>query len=107
MSNFLAACTSLDKFITLSCTCVKLPFPYEWIDNFDKLNHNILPEYFDWYSSLKMTNISEREYEETLKIWKDNKMTTFRDYLEYYNNNDIKQFVESMEYMMKFFKEYI
>jgi len=39
-------------------------------------------------------------------MWNDNNMKTFRDYLEFYNNNDIKPFVNSIEYMRKFFREY-
>ena len=28
-------------------------FPYEWLDDYDKLNESKLPEYDFWYSSLK------------------------------------------------------
>src|SRR3984885_393785 len=53
-----------------------------------------------------MENISEGEYDEAQKIWKDNNMKTFADYLEYYNNNDIEPFIKSCEYMFNFFKNY-
>ena len=72
MSNFLAAGTSLEKFITLSVTGIKFPFPYEWFDSFDKLNETKLPAYENWYSSLKMKNIHIEEYQLALKIWNEN-----------------------------------
>ena len=40
----------------------KMNFPYEWI-NEDNLNNKELPEIKDFYSSLKLESISEKEYE--------------------------------------------
>ena len=42
----------------------KMNFPYEWI-NEDNLNNKELPEIKDFYSSLKLESISEKEYEQT------------------------------------------
>lgn len=106
MSNYLAAVTSLDKFISLSGTGKKLPFPYEWLDSFEKLNYVGLPPRKEWYSSLKRKHISNDEWKLAQKIWEDNNMKIFKDYLEYYNNNDIEPFMKSSEFMISFFKDY-
>ena len=46
----------------------KMNFPYEWI-NEDNLNNKELPEIKDFYSSLKLESISEKEYEQTKEIY--------------------------------------
>ena len=46
----------------------KTNFPYEWI-NEDNLNNKELPESKDFYSSLKLESISEKEYEKTKEIY--------------------------------------
>ena len=94
MSNYLAAGTSLDKFISLCGTGKKLPMCYEWLDSFEKLNYPGLPPREEWYSSLKGKHITNGEWKLAQKIWKDNNMKTFADYLEYYNNNDIEPFMK-------------
>ena len=43
-------------------------FPYEWI-NEDNLNNEKLPEIKDFYSSLKLETISDKEYEQTKEIY--------------------------------------
>ena len=46
----------------------KMNFPYEWI-NKDNLNNEKLPEIKDFYSSLKLETISDKEYEQTKEIY--------------------------------------
>ena len=59
VSNFLAAGTSLDKWLkAYKCEVQKAIFPYEWLDDYNKLNCVRLPFYQRWFSSLKNKNIS-------------------------------------------------
>ena len=46
----------------------KMNFPYEWI-NENNLNDKELPGIKDFYSSLKLESISEKEYEQTKEIY--------------------------------------
>jgi len=50
VSQFLAAGTSLDKWLkAYKCEVQKAIFPYEWLDNYNKLNDVKLPEYKFWF----------------------------------------------------------
>ena len=98
-------------------------FPYEWMDSLEKLNQPSLPSYVNFYSTLKKANVLELEYQawtkdkkgpapktgpelyqELQQIWQREGMTTFRDYLIYYNNLDVGPFVEAVEKMLDFYK---
>ena len=46
----------------------KMNFPYEWI-NEDNLNNEELPGIKDFYSSLKLETISEKDYNQTKEIY--------------------------------------
>ena len=43
------------------CTVLKGYFPYEWMDNLEKLKQTCLPSHQEFYSTLKGTNITEEE----------------------------------------------
>ena len=50
VSNFLAAGTSLDKWLkAYKCEVQKAIFPYEWLDDYNKLNCVRLPFYQRWF----------------------------------------------------------
>ena len=100
-------------------------FPYEWFDSSTKLDFPALPEYDSFHSELKGGNTLNIEYDKWLKnnkkgpqpksgyeiyldikaLWKNKNMESFRDYLEYYNNLDVKPFVEAVGRMLQFYKE--
>ena len=98
-------------------------FLYEWMDSLEKLEHPSLPPYTTFYSNMKKGNVLELEYQawskhqkgaapktgpelylELQEIWKREKMSTFQDYLVYYNNLDVGPFVEAVEKMLDFYK---
>ena len=127
ISNYLAGGVSYSAFLK----AYKIPetksyFPYEWFDHPSKLNFPCLPPYETFYSELKKRNVLEvrdkndddddrdeqeqndkvlgaRRYRELHDIWQDRGMTTFRDFLEYYNNLDVGPFVQAVEKMQKFY----
>ena len=66
----------------------KICFPYEWLtkeNDFDKE----LPPIDKFYSSLKLQNISQKEYDKTIDIYKKLKCKNVKDYLEIYMKLDI------------------
>ena len=85
------------------CAAMKGYFPYEWMDDLEKLNWTSLPSHQDFFSTLKNTNISNEEYTYCQQIWKDEEMTTMKDYLIWYNNQDVVPFLEAMEKQFMFY----
>ena len=117
--NYLAGGFSYDKFLkAYKIPQMKSYFPYEWFDHVDKLNHPCLPGYETFYSELKKMNVLEvkdmakaaktgpARYQELQQIWQDHNMTTFKDFLIYYNNLDVGPFVSAVEKMQQFYFEH-
>ena len=71
------------NFELLKC---KTYFPYEWITE-ENIYNKKLPPIEDFYSSLKLQNISKEEYDETLRIYKELNQNV-KDYLEIYMKLD-------------------
>lgn len=106
IANYLAPGFSYDKFLkAYKCSVTKGFLPYEWIDDLEKLNHPHLPPHETFYSSLKKQNISDEDYEWCQKIWNEQEMTSFKDYLIWYNNRDVQPFIEAVEKLSRFYKE--
>ena len=66
----------------------KTCFPYEWVTE-KNIYDKKLPSIKNFYSSLKLKNISKEEYDETLRIYKELKCKNVKDYLEIYMKLDI------------------
>ena len=66
----------------------KTHFPYEWVTK-ENIYDKKLPSIEDFYSSLKLQNISKEEYNNTLRIYKELKCKNVKDYLEIYMKLDI------------------
>ena len=63
ITNYLAPGCSYDQFLkAYKCSAHKGYFPYEWFDNFEKLNYKELPAFEYFYSSLKNCNVLEEDY---------------------------------------------
>ena len=60
---------------SMSCRLQKLMFPYKWLDSYEQLSHVGPVSYKDFYSCLKPT-ITGYEYEQFLKLFKENDCTT-------------------------------
>ena len=104
--NFLAPGFTYDKFLkAYECPQTKRFFPYEWMDSLDKLDSSSLPPYEAFHSSLKGCNNSVEEYQYCQRIWEENNMTTFRDFLMWYNNLDVQPFCDALEKMRQFWKD--
>ena len=66
----------------------KACFPYEWLTKENLLDKE-LPLIDKFYSSLKLQNISQKEYDKTIDIYKKLKCKNVKDYLEIYMKLDI------------------
>ena len=64
-------------------------FPYDWLDDFDKLNETQLPPKEAFYSKLRGEDISEDDYKHAKKVWETFNMKTMRDYLNLYLQSDV------------------
>ena len=66
----------------------KVCFPYEFITKENIYNEN-LPSIQNFYSSLKLDNISEKDYDKTLEIYKKLNCKIVKEYLDIYLKLDI------------------
>ena len=66
----------------------KVLFPYEWLTKENIYNKN-LPSIENFYSSLKLDNISEEDYNKTLEIYKKLNCRNIKEYLDMYLSLDI------------------
>ena len=66
----------------------KVCFPYEFISKENIYNEN-LPSIENFYSSLKLDNISEKYYNKTLEIYKNLDCKNIKEYLDIYLKLDI------------------
>ena len=66
----------------------KVCFPYEWLTEENLYDKN-LPSIDKFYSSLKLQNISKKEYDKTIEIFNKLKCKSVKDYLEIYMKLDI------------------
>ena len=104
MSQYLAAGSSCAGFLkAFHVEQAKGYFCYDWFDNVGKLEHPSLPNHKDFYSQLKGCNITEEEYEHCQKVWRENNMSSFRDFLKFYNNLDVGPFVTAVERFQTFY----
>ena len=52
-------------------------------------------------------NITDKDYAECVKVWKDNNMKTLREFLVFYNNKDVGPFIQALDTQTKFYKEHL
>ena len=97
--NYIGPDLSCDAWCkSMGCRLQKLMFPCEWLDSYKKLSHLGPVSYEDFYSSLKPT-ITRDEYEQFLKLFKENDCTTMGERLRLYNVADVVLFIEAFRKM--------
>ena len=122
--NYLAPGTSYSSFLkAFGIEEQKGYFCYEWFDSVDKLKYKNLPAYNHFYSELKGFNVLEEEilqwekhqrgpppksgiqkYNDLQNIWKEKNMSSFRDFLEWYNNLDVSPLIKAVSALQNFYK---
>ena len=64
-------------------------YPYEYMDSFEKIFKDKLPDKNHFYNSLKKKHISENDYLHTIKIWNNFKMKNMGDYHDLYSKTGV------------------
>ena len=104
--NYLAPGVSYAKYLTAyGCELGKGHFPYEYMDDLQKLDERSLPPQSAFYSRLKNEGISDTDYAACQAVWHDNGMTTLRDFLVWYNNRDVIPFLEAIVKQFAFYHD--
>ena len=91
---------SNEEYITLNKCGLgrrKVIFPYEWFDCIDKLHETTLPPKEAFYSKLKQSGITDKEYKQAICCWKDTKFETIEDYMMLYLKTDVLLSVDVFE----------
>ena len=98
MLNYLTPGTFYDRYLeAYGISTQKGFFPYEYVSDLEQLKETSLPPHQAFYSRLKGSNISEEDYSWCQRVWKENQMETLNDFLCWYNNLDVKPFLEAIE----------
>lgn len=64
-------------------------FPYDYVDNYDRLSETSLPSKEHFYSELNDEEISSEEYEFACCIWEKFQIKTLREYSDLYLKTDV------------------
>ena len=79
------------------CKMQKLVFPYEWLDDYDKLSHVGHVEYKNYYSKLKGGSmITPDECTEFVREFQSRGFVMMMDWLRVYNESDVILFIEAV-----------
>ena len=104
--NYLAPGFSYDKYLkAYGCAQRKGHFPYEYMNDLCKLEDRALPPQSAFFSRLTSEGISDTDYAACQAVWRDNRMTTMRDYLIWYNNRDVEPFLEAIAKQATFYRD--
>ena len=105
MVNYVAPEFSYQNFIkAFGVEENKFFFPYEWLDSVDKLDYTDVPLHGSFYSLLKQSNITDKEYAFVVSTWNEKNWKSVRDMLIYYNNCDVVPFLDAIEKQFLFYK---
>ena len=104
--NYLAPGVSYAKYLTAyGCELGEGHFPYEYMDDLQKLDERSLPPQSAFNSRLKNEGISDTDYAACQAVWRDNGMETLREYLIWYNNRDVTPFLDAIAKQAGFYRD--
>ena len=63
----------------INLVCQKGFYPYEWMDDTNKLNHEGLPNIESFYSQLSQKSISDEDYTHAKNVYKKMNCKTFKE----------------------------
>lgn len=64
-------------------------YPYDWMDDMDKMNKTKLPKQKYFYSKLTESECNKSDYAQANKVWDLFECKTFKDYHNLYLNTDV------------------
>ena len=106
MTNYIAPGFSYDKYLkAYGCEVTKGHFSYEYIDRLERLDDTALPSKQAFFSRMKNEGISDEDYASCQEAWRDNAMTTLRDFLVWYNNRDVVPFIQAIDRQFAFYEQ--
>ena len=106
VTQYLAPGVSYDKYLkAYGCELQKGHFPYEYMDDLHKLEDRALSPQAAFFSRLKNEGISNDDYARCQAVWRNNQVTTMRDYLVWYNNRDVTPFLEAIAKQFAFYHD--
>ena len=104
--NYLAPGVSYDKYLkAYGCELQKGHFPYEYMDDLQKLEDRVLPPQSAFFSRLKNEGIFNDDYARCQAVWRDNGMETLHEYLIWYNNRDVTPFLDAISKQFAFYRD--
>jgi hypothetical protein len=86
--------------------CRKGFYPYEWVDDSEKMDYNGLPPMDAFYSKLSQKRITAKEYIHAWKVYKTLKCQTFKDYHMTYLKTDVLLLADVFENFRKTCMQY-
>ena len=72
-------------------------FPFEWFDSVDKLHETTLPPKEAFYSNLKQSGITDKEYKQAKDCWNKTGCETIKDFMMVYLKTDVLLSVDVIE----------
>ena len=106
MTNYIAPGFSYDKYLkAYGCKITKGFFPYEYMDCLERLDDTAPPAKETFFSQSKNEGISDEDYVGCQEAWRDNGMTTLRDFLVWYNNRDVVPFLQAIDRQFAFYQQ--
>ena len=71
--------------------------PYEWFDSMNKFDNTELPPKEAFYSKLKQSGITDKEYKQAIDCWNNTGCETIKDYMMLYLKTDVFLWVDVFE----------
>ena len=101
LTNYLAVGTSLDSFYrAYNVTTPKGTFPNEWFDTLENLNYTGQPTQTQFCNTLAKKVIDAYTFMSCWRVWYEQNMKTFADYVKYYNEHDVIGRIEGIEKLL-------
>ena len=79
-------------------------FPYEYVRDLSQLEEPTLPPKRAFYSQLRKQGITEEDYAFCQRVWREEGMSSLKDFLVWYNNLDVVPFLAALEKQVQFYQ---
>ena len=87
------------------CELTNGHFPYEYMGCLERLDDTARPSKEAFFNRLKNEGISDEDYASCQEAWRDNAMTTLRDFIVWYNNRDVVPFLQAIDRQFAFYQQ--
>ena len=98
ITNLIAPGFSYERYLkAYGCELTKGYLPYEWMDSLENLRCTSLRPQETFYSRLKGTGLTDKEYALCGRVWREKNMHTFADFFTWYNNLDVEPMLQAIQ----------